>query len=154
MIPLALVGHEVIMASTARYTPHCPSIISYPTSASGIIVRYAATLTLFACYSSQSKEVFKGAFFLGESVNRFVISDHSDHVASKHVKETDESTLDKRFVGSSLMRHDPNDLRSQIRFQILQKKNNAPLSSKVQVEDHMTFAIYMPGTGSNLLYQP
>ena len=43
--------------------------------------------------------------FLGESKNGFVISDHSDHGASK------EPT-----IPVPLMHHDSNDLRSQIRF--------------------------------------
>ena len=48
--------------------------------------------------------------FLGESENGFVISEHSE-------------SLSKVDSSVTLMRHDPNDLRSQIRFRILQKKH-------------------------------
>ena len=48
---------------------------------------------------------------------------------SCRIKETDESTLDKDS-SVSLIRHDPNDLRSQIRFRILPKKRTISLFSK------------------------
>ena len=50
---------------------------------------------------------------MGESENGFVISDHSDQAASKEPTNP-----------VPLMRHDPNDLRSQIRFRILPKKTH------------------------------
>ena len=52
----------------------------------------------------------------------FVICDLRSF-GSCRIKGTDESTLDKD-LSIPLMRHDPNDLRSQIRFRILPK--NAP----------------------------
>ena len=45
------------------------------------------------------------AFFLGETKNGFVISDPSDHAASK------EPTNPNSNSSVPLMRHDPNDLR-------------------------------------------
>ena len=70
---------------------------------------------------------FLGCVFLGESKNGFVISDHSDH---RYIKGTDESTLDKDS-SVPLMHHDPNDLRSQIRFWILpQKRTLSPRYDK------------------------
>ena len=54
---------------------------------------------------------------LGESENGFVISDHWDHAASKELMNLN---LD---LSVPLMRHDPKDLRSQIRFWFLPKKN-------------------------------
>ena len=56
--------------------------------------------------------VIPGCVFLGESENGFVISDHSDHAASN-----------EQYSSVPLMWHDPNDLRSQIRFRILPKKH-------------------------------
>ena len=56
--------------------------------------------------------------FFGKIRQRIMISDHSDHGASK---EPDES-LSRVDSSVPLMRHDPNDLRSQIRFRILPKK--------------------------------
>ena len=53
-------------------------------------------------------------FFLGVSENGFVISDHSDLAAPKEPT----NPLDKDS-SVSLLRHDPNDPRPQIRFQIL-----------------------------------
>ena len=37
IIPLALVGYEMIIANAALYTPHWLLTISYPTCACGII---------------------------------------------------------------------------------------------------------------------
>ena len=40
IIPLALVGYEMIIANSARYAPPWLSTISYPTRPRGIIVKY------------------------------------------------------------------------------------------------------------------
>ena len=42
VIPLALVGYEMIIANR-RYAPRWLSIISYPTRSRGIIVKYVIT---------------------------------------------------------------------------------------------------------------
>ena len=59
-----------------------------------------------------------------------MISDHSDHAA---IKGTDES-LSRVDSSVPLMYHDPNDLRSEIRFKIFPKKRtlyNSSFSFKV-----------------------